>query len=59
MMIGLAWLLGVIYVVGGVKFWAGFRSTNFVSNRIGLTLFWPVMLISASYRQNFVKALKG
>jgi hypothetical protein len=58
-MTGLAWILGVIYVVIAWKFWAGFRRTNFVQNRIGLTLLWPVMLISRSYRQNFQKALKG
>jgi uncharacterized membrane protein YecN with MAPEG domain len=58
-MIGLAWLLGVIYVVGAMKFWSGFRQTNFSENRLGLTLFWPIMLISRSYRQNFRKALKG
>jgi uncharacterized membrane protein YecN with MAPEG domain len=58
-MAGFLWLLGVIYVVGGVKFWGGWRSTNFESNRLGLTVFWPILLINRSYRQNFVRALKG
>jgi uncharacterized membrane protein YecN with MAPEG domain len=58
-LVGLAWLIGVIYVVGAIKFWGGFRQTNFIANRIGLTVFWPIMLISRSYRQNFRKALRG
>jgi hypothetical protein len=52
-------ILGIVYLVGAWKFWAGFRSTNFIQNRLLLTAFWPVMLISRSYRQNFRKALKG
>lgn len=56
----LVWLLlGVVYVGGGWRFWTGFRQTNFTSKRLFLTLFWPVFLVSKSYRQNFVKALKG
>jgi uncharacterized membrane protein YecN with MAPEG domain len=58
-MTGFAWLLGVIYIIGALKFWSGFRSTNFIQNRLGLTIFWPILLISPSYRQNFRKALKG
>ena len=52
-------ILLLVYLFGAWKFWAGFRNTNFVQNRLGLTIFWPVMLISRSYRQNFRKALKG
>jgi hypothetical protein len=56
---GIAVILGIVYLLGAWKFWAGFRSTNFMQNRLGLTVFWPVMLVSRSYRQNFRKALKG
>jgi hypothetical protein len=56
---GILLLLVIVYFVGAWKFWTGFRRTNFVQNRLGLTIFWPVMLISRSYRQNFQKALKG
>ncbi|MGD1906637.1 MAG: hypothetical protein ACFB0C_11670 [Leptolyngbyaceae cyanobacterium] len=50
----------VVYGVGGWRFWRGFHRTNFSQGRIGLTLLWPVFLISnRSYRQNFSKALKG
>jgi len=52
-------LLVVIYGIGIWKFWTGFRHTNFSGGRIPLALFWPIMLISKSYRQNFAKALKG
>lgn len=59
-MSGLVWLLlTVIYLGGGWRFWSGFRQTNFTSNRLILTLLWPVMLANKSYRQNFTKALKG
>jgi hypothetical protein len=58
-MTGLLWLLAVTYLVLGYKFWTGFRRTDFSANRIGLTLLWPVMLISRSYRRNFSRALKG
>lgn len=56
--------LAVLLVLGvygffGVKFWSGFRRTNFTQNRIFLTLLWPVLLINGSYRKNFQKALKG
>ncbi|TAD80265.1 MAG: hypothetical protein EA001_01335 [Oscillatoriales cyanobacterium] len=51
-------LLGV-YGFLGIKFWNGFRRTNFTQNRIFLTLLWPVLLINGSYRKNFQKALKG
>ncbi|HIK39194.1 hypothetical protein HPC62_16785 [Thermoleptolyngbya sichuanensis A183] len=49
----------VIYIGGAWKFWTGFNRTNFNQNRLMLTLFWPVMLFNASYRQNFRRALKG
>lgn len=49
----------VVYVVGAWKFWTGFNRTNFNQNRLMLTVFWPVMLLNASYRQNFRRALKG
>ena len=59
--------LGVIaaiaYGVGIWKFWKGYKRTNFqpgITNRIMLSLLWPVLLITnKSYRQNFQKALKG
>lgn len=54
----------VVAYVGGVwKFWNGFARTNFsqtLSNRLSLSLLWPVLLITnKSYRRNFNKALKG
>jgi hypothetical protein len=52
-------LLIIVYVAGGWKFWTGFGRTNFSQSRLVLTLFWPALLISKSFRQNFVKALKG
>ncbi len=52
-------LLLVIYLGGGWKFWSGFKRTNFSQNRIVLTLLWPALLTSKSYRQNFMKALKS
>ena len=55
----LGFLLLVIYAAGAVKFWSGFNRTNFSQSRLILTLAWPVMLFNASYRTNFVKALKG
>ena len=55
-------ILLVIYGGGSWKFWKGFRRTNFSSsftNRIALTLLWPVLIANKSYRRNFQKALKG
>jgi hypothetical protein len=52
-------LLLVVYGAGAWKFWSGFGRTNFSQSRLILTLLWPVMLFSASYRSNFKKALKG
>jgi len=49
----------VAYVGGMWKFWTGFNRTNFSQNRLMLTVFWPVLMINASYRQNFTRALKG
>ncbi len=55
-------LLG-IYGYGVWKFWKGFERTNFsrsLPNRIYLSLLWPALiLVNASYRKNFNKALKG
>lgn len=51
-------VLGV-YGFFGIKFWNGFRRTNFTQNRLFLTALWPVLLINGSYRKNFQKALKG
>jgi hypothetical protein len=56
---GILLLLAIVYFVGAWKFWAGFRQTNFTQNRLGLTIFWPLLLINRSYRQNFQRALKG
>ncbi len=55
----LGFLLLVVYAGGAIKFWSGFNRTNFSQSRLILTLLWPVMLFNASYRSNFVKALKG
>lgn len=59
-------LLGVLafigYAWGMWKFWKGYRRTNFspsLSNRVILSVFWPVFLVNQSYRKNFQKALKG
>jgi hypothetical protein len=52
-------LLLAVYGAGAWKFWTGFGRTNFSQSRLVLTLLWPVMLFSASYRSNFKKALKG
>jgi hypothetical protein len=52
-------LLLVMYLGGGWKFWTGFNRTNFSQNRVVLTLLWPALLTSKSYRQNFRRALKG
>lgn len=54
------WLmLGVIYLGGGWRFWAGFPQTNFTQSRLILTALWPLLLVNKPYRQNFMKALKG
>jgi hypothetical protein len=55
----LAFILLLVYVGGGVKFWTGFKRTNFSQGRLYLTLLWPVLLANKSYRQNFNRALKG
>lgn len=55
----IALVLTAVYLVGAWRFWRGFRSTNFMQNRLGLTAFWPILLLSRSYRENFRKALKG
>lgn len=56
-------VLLVVYVGGAWKFWKGFKSTNYnnsLPSRMGLSLLWPVLLITnKSYRKNFQKALKG
>jgi hypothetical protein len=52
-------ILLIVYVGGGVKFWRGFRRTNFDQGRLYLTLLWPVLLTNKSYRENFNRALKG
>lgn len=52
-------LLLLVYLGGGWKFWTGFNRTNFSQSKMILTLLWPALLVSKSYRQNFMKALKG
>lgn len=56
-------LVLLAYGWGAWKFWQGYERTNFnrsLSNRLTLSLFWPVLLIvNQSYRKNFQKALKG
>lgn len=56
-LLGLLLLAG--YGYGAWKFWTGFNRTNFSSGKLYLTLLWPVFIVSASYRQNFTRALKG
>ncbi len=52
-------LLVMVYLGGGVRFWTGFSRTNFNQNRFVLTLLWPALIMNKSYRQNFMKTLKG
>lgn len=52
-------LLLVVYVGGAWKFLSGFHHTHFSEGRFRLALLWPVFLINRSYRQNFMRALKG
>lgn len=52
-------VVAAIYGYGGWRFWKGFHRTNFSGGRLYLTALWPVFLFSASYRQNFSRALKG
>ncbi|MDB9527779.1 hypothetical protein PN498_17420 [Oscillatoria sp. CS-180] len=52
--------LAIAYGAGAWRFWKGFHRTNFSSNKISLTLLWPIYLIAnKSYRENFNRALKG
>ncbi|HEY9826999.1 MAG TPA: hypothetical protein V6D19_16285 [Stenomitos sp.] len=55
----ISFLLLLAYVGGAWKFWNGFNRTHYSQSRLMLTVLWPVMLISPSYRQNFRRALKG
>lgn len=59
----IGFLLLLIYLWGIWKFWHGYERTNFnptLSNRLSLSLLWPVLLIAnSSYRKNFRKTLKG
>jgi len=53
-------ILLAVYSGGAFKFWNGFNRTDFSSNKVYLTLLWPVLLASnKAYRRNFTKALKG
>lgn len=59
-MVKLLLFVAIVVYVGGVwKFWRGFHRTNFTQGRVYLALFWPVFMLSGSYRQNFNRALKG
>ena len=58
-MTGLLYLGLILYLLGAWRFWVGFPKTNFSSNRALLTLLWPALLVSGSFRQNFRRALKG
>jgi hypothetical protein len=59
-MVGLiGFVLIIVYVAGAWKFLRGFDRTNFTQSRFLLALMWPIFLVNKSYRQNFVKALKG
>ncbi len=55
----LVFILLVVYVGGGWKFWAGFNRTSFSQSRLILTLLWPFLMVNKPYRENFRKALKG
>jgi hypothetical protein len=55
----ISFVLLVVYIGGAWKFWTGFGQTQYSQSRPLLTLFWPVMLLNGSYRQNFRRALKG
>jgi hypothetical protein len=52
-----------VYLLGIWRFSIGYTATNFnrsLPTRMALSLLWPALLIiNNSYRQNFVKALKG
>lgn len=56
-------LVGLVYFAGAARFWSGFRLTTYSSStavKIGLTALWPILaVVNASYRKNFVKAIKG
>lgn len=58
-MTGLLYLGLIVYLLGAWRFWVGFGKTHFSSNRAILTLLWPLLLVSQSFRQNFRRALKG
>jgi hypothetical protein len=50
------------YLLGIWKFWSGYRLTNYnpsFTSRLSLALLWPLLIANATYRRNFVKALKG
>lgn len=63
----MAKLIGFVLLaayIGGVwKFWTGYERTNFsrsLPSRLSLAVLWPILAVaSASYRQNFRKALRG
>lgn len=52
-------LLLAVYLGGAWKFWTGFGQTQYSGSQTLLTFFWPVLLVSASYRKNFRRALRG
>lgn len=59
-MVNLIGLLALLAYAGGIwTFWKGFHRTDFSQGRLYLSLLWPVLLVSKSYRRNFSRALKG
>ncbi|MBF2098358.1 MAG: hypothetical protein IGQ88_08290 [Gloeomargaritaceae cyanobacterium C42_A2020_066] len=49
----------VVYAGGGWKFWTGFGRTTYSGGRPLLTLLWPLLLTTRSFRDNFGRAMKG
>jgi hypothetical protein len=54
------WLVWILYLYFGYRFYRGYSRTTFdSSSKLVLTLIWPVLLITASGRRNFQRALRG
>ncbi|KAF6000564.1 hypothetical protein CCYA_CCYA19G4665 [Cyanidiococcus yangmingshanensis] len=54
------WLVWILYFYFGYRFYRGYDRTTFSSSsKLMLTLVWPVLLITASGRRNFQRALRG
>lgn len=59
----IGFILLFAYILGGWRFWKGFRQTNFdqnLLNRLFLSALWlPLLIVNKSYRKNYQRALKG